>query len=407
MKTLLKIAWRNVWRNKARSIVIILAVGFGLWGGIFATALINGLLNQQFESSIQYDVSHIQMHNHQYIIDRETALTIDNADAISEFLSAHSKVQAYSFRSRAHGMLATASMTAGIELYGIDSEKEHATTLLQNNLVEGDYFETSVRNPVLIGQKLSEKLNITVGNRIVITLQDIHNEIVSASFRVSGVYRTSNTMNDERNVYVRQSDIEELLGSSGIVNEIAVLLYELDEVDEVRAELQTAFPGYEIRTWYEISPELSFITEFSGAAMMVLLIIILFAMAFGILNTMLMTIFERTQEIGVLMCVGMSKLRIFSMIILETTVLVVTGAVFGSLLGSVSVYVTSKSGVDISRFGGDTLSDFGFDALIFPSLEPMFFVNLAVLVFITSVLSAVYPAFKALRLNPAEAVRQE
>ncbi len=407
MKTLLKISWRNVWRNKARSIVIILAVGFGLWGGVFATALINGLLNQQFDSSITNDVSHIQIHNPEYIVDRETSMTIKAHEEISDFLSRHDKVKSFTARTRANGMFATASMTSGIEIYGIEPTQENLTTALKHNLIDGDYFESVSRNPVLIGNQLAEKHKIGAGSRIVITFQDLDNEIVSASFRVVGIYRTSNTSNDERNVYVKQADIEELLGSIGVINEIAILLHEIDDVDAFRAQLQNNFPANEIRTWYEISPDLSFITEFSGIAMMILLIIILFAMAFGLLNTMLMTIFERTRELGVLMSVGMSKLRVFSMIILETTFLVVTGSIFGSVIGSLSVYFTSKNGVDISGFGGDSLSDFGFDSIIYPTLDSLFFLNLAILVLITSVLAAIYPAYKALKLKPAEAVRKE
>lgn len=407
MKTLLKISWRNVWRNKARSIVIILAVGFGLWGGVFATALINGVLNQQFDSSIKNDVSHIQIHNPEYIVDRETSMIVKNSLDIIDFLLGQEQVAAYSARTRANGMLATASMTSGVELFGIDIENENNTTSLKNNIVDGDYFASDFRNPILIGERLSEKLNIDVGNRIVITFQDLTNEIVSASFRVNGIYRTSNTSNDERNVFLRQSDIEELLGEEFIINEIAILLNDIEEVDAFRDNLQAQFPENEIRTWYEISPELSFMTEFSGIAMMILLIIIMFAMAFGILNTMLMTIFERTRELGVLMSVGMSKGRVFSMIILETTLLVVTGSIFGSIIGSLSVYFTSGSGVNISRFGGDALSDFGFDTIIYPTLDNLFFVNLAFLVLVTSVLAAIYPAYKALKLNPAEAVRKE
>lgn len=407
MKTLLKISWRNVWRNKARSIVIILAVGFGLWGGVFATALINGVLNQQFESSIMNDVSHIQIHNPDYIIDRETSMVVSNSAEIIEFLSENDKVAAYSARTRANGMLATASMTSGVELFGIDIEKENNTTSLKSNIVDGDYFESDSRNPILIGERLSEKLNIDVGNRIVITFQDLSNEIVSASFRVNGIYRTSNTSNDERNVFLRQSDIEDLLGEESVVNEIAILLNDVEMSDEVRDNLKSHFPENEIKTWYEISPELSFMTEFSGIAMMILLIIIMFAMAFGILNTMLMTIFERTQELGVLMSIGMSKARVFSMIILETTVLVITGSLFGSIIGSLSVYFSSRSGFNISRFGGDALTDFGFDTVIYPTLDNLFFIHLAVLVLVTSILAAVYPAYKALRLNPAEAVRKE
>ncbi len=407
MKTTIKIAWRNVWRNKARSIVIIMAVGFGLWGGVFSTALINGMMQQQFDSSIKNNVSHLQIHNPEYLLEKEPVFTVAASDSIIQFLAVHQDVAAFTARARTNGMLATASMTSGVEIYGIDPIQENKTTELQSNLVDGDYFEQVIRNPVLIGEKLAEKMKISTGSRIIITFQDLENEIVSASFRVCGIYKTSNTANDERNVYIKQNDLDALLGGQGTVNEIAVLLHELENSTIIQAELKEKFPGNEVRTWFEVSPELSFITEFSGVSMMILLIIILFAMAFGLLNTMLMTIYERTRELGVLMSVGMNKIRVFLMIVLETSFLVLSGSVFGSLIGGLTVHFASKSGLDISAFGGDVLSEYGFSAIIYPTLEPSFFFHLAILVLITAVLSALYPAYKALKLKPAEAVRKE
>ncbi len=407
MKTLIKIAWRNVWRNKARSIVIILAVGFGLWGGVFSTALINGMIKQQFDSSIKNVVSHVQIHHPDYLTEKETVFTVSEAESIVQFLENHEDVAAFSTRARSFGMFATAAMTSGVDIFGIDPTRENQTTALESNLIDGDFFGQVTRNPVLIGEKLAEKMKISTGSRIVITFQDLQNEIVSASFRVCGIYRTSNTGNDERNIYIKQDDFDVLLGGTNTVNEIAVLLHELDKVTGFQTELKEKFPENEVRTWFEVSPELSFMSEFSGSSLMILLVIILFAMAFGLLNTMLMTIYERTRELGVLMSVGMNKIRVFSMILLETSFLVLSGSIFGSFIGWLTVHLSSKSGLDISVFGGDVLSEYGFSAIIHPNLEPSFFLHLAILVLITAVLSALYPAYKALKLKPAEAVRKE
>jgi len=148
-------------------------------------------------------------------------------------------------------------------------------------------------------------------------------------------------------------------------------------------------------------------TEFSGVAMLVLVIIILFAMAFGLLNTMLMTIFERTRELGVLMSVGMNKARVFLMILFETSFLVFTGAFLGTVLGALSVSLAGRNGVDLSAVGGEALSEYGMDPLVFPVIENIFYLNLAILVFITALAASIYPALKALKLKPAEAVRKE
>lgn len=407
MKTLLKISWRNVWRNKARSIVIILAIACGLWGGTFATALMTGMIEQKFNSTIKNQVSHIQVHHPEFVRENLTEYEVIDHKVLMAELENNEKVLSFSSRTLVNGMIANASMTSGVEIFGIDKDRENETTDFKKAIIEGDYFETVSRNPILIGQKLAEKMKISTGNRIVLTFQDIKGDITSASFRVCGIYRTANTANDERNVYVEQNDLLPLLGKDEVVNEVAILLHNLDDVSAYRAELQSKFGDNEIRTWAEISPDLSFLNEFTGFMMMILLIIILMALAFGLLNTMLMTIFERTRELGVLISVGMSKKRVFLMILLETTFLVITGALFGSFLGALTVNSTNRTGVDLTRFGAEAFSDFGFEPVIFPSLDQSYYLYLAILVLITSFLASVYPAYKALKLNPADAVRRE
>lgn len=407
MKTLLKISWRNVWRNKARSLVIIMAIACGLWGGTFATALMTGMIEQKFNSTIRNQVSHIQIHHPEFVRENQTEFVVTGIESLEAKLESSDKVMAWSARTLVNGMIANASMTSGIEIFGIDPARENRTTHFQESLTEGDYFESVSRNPILVGKKLADKMKISTGNRIVLTFQDIHGDITSASFRVCGIYRTSNTANDERNVYVRQSDLLPLLGVDEAVNEVAILLHHIDDVQAFRDELKAEFAGNEIRTWAEISPELSYLNEFTGLMMMILLVIILMALAFGLLNTMLMTIFERTRELGVLISVGMSKKRVFLMILLETTFLVITGSVAGSLLGAFTVSSTGRSGVDLTGFGAEGFSDFGFDAVIFPSLDNSYYLYLAALVLVTSFLASVYPAVKALKLNPADAVRRE
>ena len=407
MGTLLKISWRNVWRNKARSVVIILAVGFGLWGGISTTAFLNGMVTQMIDNGIKKQVSHLQIHNPEFLKERQSEFVLGSVAEIMDELDNSDLVQAYSPRTLTNGMLATASMTSGVEIYGIYADQENSTTSLGGSVIEGDYFTSMAKNQILIGAKLAKKMKVAPGNRVVLTFQDLDGNITSAAFRISGIYRTSNSMNDERFVYVKNEDITILKGDNAGINEIAVLLHDIENVNSFRDELKAGFPENEVRSWAEISPDLSMMHEMSGISMMILLIIILMAMAFGLLNTMLMTIFERTREIGVLMAVGMNKLRVFMMILLETGFLVFTGSLFGVFLGNLTIAVTRRTGIDLTSVGGDTFSDFGIDPVVYPSLNAEFYLNLLILVVITAVLSSIYPAYKALRMNPADAIRKD
>jgi ABC-type lipoprotein release transport system permease subunit len=407
MNTIIKISWRNVWRNRARSIVIILAIAFGLWGGITATGFMTGMIQQMFKSTVKSQVSHVQIHHPKFSQERLTTLNIPNPEAVFGAVDKVPNLIAYTGRTIAGGMVNTASMSSAVDIIGIDPEAENRTTGLGDHVKEGEYFGEGMEQSVLMGAKLAKKLNMIAGDRIVLTFQNLTGDITSAAFRISGIYQTANSMNDERNLYVRHTDMDQLMGDTPVINEIAVLLTDHLLADQVRDQLVKQFPDLEIRSWSQVAPELAYMTQMSGMALMVLVIIILMAMAFGLLNTMLMTIFERTRELGVLMAVGMNKGRVFLMILLETTFLVITGSVVGAILGGTTINLTGRAGVDLTSVGGDTLSDFGMEAIIYPALESHFYLNLSILVLITALGAAVYPALKAIRLKPADAVRKE
>ncbi|MBL7903435.1 MAG: ABC transporter permease [Bacteroidales bacterium] len=406
MKTIIVVSWRNVWRNKPRSLTILMAIAVGLWGGIFATSISAGMMKQRFTSSIETQVSHIQVHNPQFLKDDNIRYGISRADEIERFLAKDSAVKAFSSRTLVSGMIATATQSKGVRILGINPVQEAATTRLSSTIIDGYYLSAGGRNPILIGKKLADKLKLKTGSRIILTFTDTEGEIVSASFRVQGIIRTNHSMLDETQVYVRQNDLQSLTGGRAIVNEIAVLLHDLAQVTPMVEAISGQFPENEIRFWGQLSPDLLYMNEMAGASLMVLLVIIMLALAFGLLNTMLMTVFERTRELGMLMAVGMNKIRVFAMILLETTFLTITGALAGGILSGVTIYVTSRNGIDFSGVGGDTLSDYGISAIVYPELFPGFTGNIVILVLITSVLSALYPALKALKLKPSEAIRQ-
>jgi putative ABC transport system permease protein len=284
---------------------------------------------------------------------------------------------------------------------------EENTSGIGSNLIEGSYFDGGALNPILIGRTLAEKIKVQERSRVVLTFQDADNEIISAAFRVSGIFQTSNTIFDETNVYVLQSDVIDYIGLDMVLSEVAIILHDMEAVAKVAGSLKAEFPDLEIRTWAEVAPEMSYLNEMFGVMIRIILGIILMAMAFGLVNTMLMSVYERIQELGILMAVGMKKRRIFSMILIETSFLTFTGAFVGVVLGFLSVRAVGVVGLNLAVVGGDSLNYMGFPSVIYPSLDPSFFSTLTIMVVITAFVSAIFPAMKALRLKPAEAIRHE
>lgn len=406
MKTLIKISWRNIWRNPQRSLIMILAITVGLWGGLFAASIAMGLINQRISTSLEQEISHVQIHDPGFLRENSPRFKVQQWEAIRNELAKMEEVQGFSGRTRVSGMVSTASLTSGVEIIGVDPDSESSTTRLNHNLVEGDYFNGNVRNPVLMGKKLAQKMNARVGSRLVLTFQNIENELTAVSFRLAGIYQTTGTLIDEYNLYVLQSDLESYLESTPVINEVAILLSDAQLSDAVAKSLSKKFYPNTVRSWSEISPQLAYYYQVGTMMFMIILIIILLALAFGLLNTMLMSVFERVKELGVLMSIGMNKKRVFLMILLETTFLTLTGATTGIALGHYTVFWLGSKGLDLGAVGGESMQDFGFEAVVYPQLEPSLLVMLSLLVILTALLTSIYPALKALRLRPAEAVRK-
>jgi ABC-type lipoprotein release transport system permease subunit len=270
---------------------------------------------------------------------------------------------------------------------------------------DGQWFSGEGRNEVLIGEALAQKLRLTTGKKLVITLSDRTGEISSGAFRIRGIFRTASQPFDETNIYIRRTDADRLGAMEGRVVEVAIRLHQDVETDAIAGIINQRFPELEVKTWRELSPEMELLVVTTGQTIYIFMGIIMLALAFGIINTMLMAILERTREIGMLIALGMARMRIFWMILMETLLLVLAGAPAGMIPAVLTVMYTRKNGIDLSVFS-EVLSSFGWDTRVYPFLEVGMLLRVLGLVTLTALLSALLPAKRALRLKPADALRK-
>ncbi|TNE47904.1 MAG: ABC transporter permease [Bacteroidetes bacterium] len=398
------IAWRNLWRNRSRSLIIATSVALGMWAGTFIMAIYYGMGNDRLRIAIDNEVSHIQVHHPRFADDQEAkySMSLDSMDAL---LRQQPDIKAFSLRSVSTGMVATTSGSQGIQVNGVDPAAEQATRGMAGFVTEGDYLDTDKRNRVLVSTKLADKLNLEIGNKIILTLLDTASNITSGAFRICGLYHTSNAPLDELNVFVRKADLDRLIGTAGRIHEAAILLQHDDALEAVYNWLKEKLPGLRIERWQDISPETALVISSMDTYSLIFIIIILLALSFGIINTMLMAVLERTREIGMLMAVGMDRLRVFSMVVWETMMLSIIGAPVGLFAAWATVAWLGKTGIDLGSLMGESLRDFGYAAITYPILPWHNVVQTTILVLITALIAAVFPAVKALRLKPVEAIR--
>jgi ABC-type lipoprotein release transport system permease subunit len=404
---LFHLAWKNVWRNKLRSSVVMTAVALGVFAGVFVIAMMNGMVEERIKTVIQTEISHLQIHKPGFRDNADLASRIAHADSLIEIIRHDQRVKGVSKRLIISSVVASATTSSGVKLIAIDPPNEQKVTNISHKIVEGDYFVENRKNSIVIGQKLAKKLKIGLHKKVVVTFQDVNQTIVSGAFRVCGIYQTNNDFFDESNVFIRYNDACALSGvESHEAHEIAVLLNSNQDVTFVKSSLNQQFKNLEVLDWLELSPEASYLSSAMDQYMFIFIIIILIALGFGIVNTMLMAVLERVKELGMLMAVGMSRWRVFGMMMLETIYLTMTGGLISILAGYAVCLHLGHTGLDL-YFWKDVYASIGYSSVIYPVIGLKTLMMTTLLVMVTGIVSALYPSFKALRLNPAEATRTD
>lgn len=403
---LVQIAWRNIWRNRTRSFVVIGSIIIGLWASIFILAFAWGLYKNNIDESVNRQFSHIQIHHPEFTHQQESKFVIEHSDSILSVLQKDDLVRSASSRTITKGMITSPTTATGVTVYGISPKAEIKQIGLNNNLIEGGYFASGKDNEIFIGEKLAKKLKVKLRSKVVITFTDIESNMVSAAYRVGGIYRSRNLSLDEVNVYVRKKSLGKLLGlKPSESNELAILLKDETTLESYKNYVQQLVPNAKVEDWKDLSPELELVIESFHLYTYIITGIILLALTFGIVNTMLMSVLERIRELGMLMAIGLNKRKIFSMIMVETLFLTLIGCPVGLFIGWLSVLVLGTYGINIAIFS-EGLASYGFSSIIYPALDGQNYWTVAIMCLITALLAAIYPAYRALQLNPAESIRK-
>lgn len=404
MYILIAISWRNIWRHPARSGVMMAAVTIGLWSALLIVGWANGLLKQRMDYMIEREVTHVQIHHPEFLADAFPWNYIPGHAATSAWLKEHPDVVSHTSRTITEGMLQSPVKTSGVRIRGIDTDSEPRTTQFHENMVEGEYLDSDIRNAVILSRIMADEHNMRIGNRIVLTFENMAGELTSGSFFISGLFQSVSSDYDRRTIFVRSADLLDLLAERPVYHETAIMLVDVARADDLAASLNQHFNGIHAQTWKELSPELSMIVELGGLMVVILTLIFMIALGFGILNTMLMALFERMRELGMLLSIGMSKVRVFGMIMLEAIILTMSGALAGIALAWLSILRLSETGINLEMFSQGAAM-IGFDYMIYPFMNTGDYMTVLVIVIVITLLASLYPAVKAVQINPLEAVR--
>ncbi|HHP7241519.1 MAG TPA: ABC transporter permease [Cyclobacteriaceae bacterium] len=401
---IIEIAWKNVWRTKKRSLAVIGAIAVGSWALIFMFSFLNSFNETYIEHAVKYEYSHIQIHDPKFRPEPELKNYIRNFKEVSSQINQLDKVQAYSRRVIVNGMIASSRATQGIQITGIEPQQEAGVTTLDQFVDDGSYFQKIDRNPIMISKKIADKLGAKVRSKVVLTFQDKDRNLTAGAFRIEGIFNSKSSRVNESIVYVRDRDIQKLIQLDQY-HEIALVLNDIEEVPAVQGILKKKHKDLLIQSFSERAPEFNLLKQQSQVSKQMLTTIIMLALLFGIINTMLMAVLERTKEIGMLRAIGMGKESVFKLFVVETIMLSIVGGPVGLLLGMLTNTYFSTHGLNLSRYS-QSLQALGFDTVFYPILDNLYYPLLMMVVIITALIGSLYPAYKAIQLKPVEALRK-
>ena len=406
MKMVIKLAWLNIWRNPVRTGVVMAAVVIGIWALVFLLGFFNGMVDSYINATIESRTSHLQIHHPEFVEDPEVIYYLEPAELFREKLHDDKRVKTTAERLVLQGLLSSASGSRGVMVKGVKPEQEKEISALDRKLAEGEYLDVDRRNPILVSKGMGRRLGVSLNQHLVLSFQNVDGEFASGRFRVVAWYDTGNTQEDDMVAFVRYDDLLALSLMEGTAfHEMAVILHDIKDVPAFQSEFSKVFDDARIRSYTEISPDMVLYNEQIKTMLSIVIIVVMIALLFGIINTMLMAVLERQRELGMLMAIGMNRRKIFSMITLESVIMCTVAAPIGVLIGYLTISFLGKAGIDL-RTWSDGLEQFGIGTVIYPNLGRATYVEIVFALVITAIVAGIYPSIKAISLKPVEAIRK-
>jgi putative ABC transport system permease protein len=417
MTLYLRLAWRNIWRHRRRTINIVLAMSLSLGMMMWYDGLIDGFNNAIYGNAIRVLGGNIQMHAAGYRekVDSNPLIPLTNDMAAVETALKVPGVISATRRIQTGGLLSNREGAFGVSIIGIDPEAEAAPikegndagkplSLIAQNIKEGEWLTAAGGDAILIGRGMADVMNVQVGDRITMVGSDIHKQNRQRTMTVTGIYDIGIPSLERQTAYIPLAEAQALFGLDGQSTEIQVNIERLGEEDKAVSALAPVLPGYEVESWNKNYPELELAINSKGAAMTIFGIIIISIAAIGILNLLLMAVYERTREIGLLGALGMKPRQIATLFVLEGALIGLVGAAAGVVVGLIINGISAKIGMDMSSYSDITEYMALISGRVYPSLGLQNLGWRAGTVVLISTLAAFIPAREASHREPAEAL---
>lgn len=408
MKLLLKLAWRNIWRNKRRSILTLSAIAFATLAAIAMRGMQLGTYAVNIKNSVNMFAGYLQIQRDGYQKNPSLNLCYKNTPQIEEAINSLPEIKGFTPRVYANGLISFEENSLGSAIFGISPTREKNVTTMISKIDEGKFFTEDDSYSIVLGRKLLQNLKASIGDDVVVLAQGFDGSMGNLKFNITGTVKTGSPEFDGMAAFIGLKTAQELLAMYGNrINATSISLYNLDDVESVREKLKRILPDEKLAVldWQEIMPDFKQSIDLDNISGMMMLIVLIVIVAFGILNTVLMSVTERFNEFGVTLSIGIPQMKLVSLIFIETIFITIIGIIIGDIIGWGINYYILHNPIEFGSEMAPLMEEFGWLPRMESSVDFWIFLNNSILILVVSILAWIIPAYKVYKLEPLKGIR--
>ena len=398
---LIRLAWRNIWRHRRRNAILVSAIGIAVAGVVLLNTLLRGMQFDMQNAVVDNLTGHVKVLAPGYLDDPGIERGFAPGSAWHDDLEPD-LVAGWAERVRVPAVVMSERETRGIRLVGIDPARE-GISFLASVEIEGEGLADTGDRRLLVGHALADRLRTAVGRRLVLIALGADGRPREAGYRIAGVYRAESAALEESFAFTGADGLRRLLDAD-VATEISVRLTDGRHEGRVIEVLESAFPGLDVLTWRELEPRAATMAAFADTALLIYFLIVMGALAFGLVNTLTTAVMERVRELGMLRALGMRPRSVVAQVVVESSLVMALGVAIG-LAAALAVFSLMADGIDLSAFD-ESLASFGLRPTFTPVMTPVDVMLVTVLSLVLGLLASFYPARWAVKLEPLDALRR-
>jgi len=407
VKLIFKLAWRNIWRNRRRSILTLIAISFATFSAIAMRGTQLGTYDENIKNAVEQFTGYLQIQPKGYQKNPSLNKTIRISGSLKNYLDNTAEITGYARRVYADGLISYKDNSFGSSILGINPTEEKSTTRILDRINNGRFFTSDTSNEIVVGYKLLNNLGAKIGDEVVILAQGYDGTLGNMKFKIVGTVKLGSYEYDAMAVFMGLKKSQDLLAMYGRISVAALSLSSLDVMSRIQKEMEKHIDRENevVLNWHEVMPELDQFIALDNVSGIFFLIILVVIVAFGILNTVLMSVTERFKEFGVTLAIGMRQSKLVTLVLIETMLLAVVGIVIGDIIGyAINSYIVANP-IDFSGDMANLYAEYGFLPIMKSSLAAGIFIRISLTVLVVSLLSSIYPAIKTYKLEPLKGIR--